>query len=276
MPSESSIKRYTSVMNGINKAKKDGMKDTPGEVLNFVYTKFPNPNSRRTALSALLYFDDKPEYRKAFDEVRIVADEYQKSQIMTVKKQENFMPWKDVMEVLKKVENAYHEDKETLENLVIISLYTLQPPVRLDYAGMSFDKKDTQSDEGNYAVLTGTKKSFVFNDYKTKNVYGKAIVPINKKLALLLKLFITTISPTLSMSRDSLSKRIISIFKKYSGKEMSVLMLRHSFITDFLSKNISETKKEEMAKMMLHSKNVQAFYNVPSQETQQDENSQDE
>jgi hypothetical protein len=103
---------------------------------------------------------------------------------------------------------------------------------------------------------------FVYNDYKTKNVYGKAEIAIDKNLLILLQLYASK-NDSLAMSRDTLSKRVISLFKKYAGKDMSVIMLRRSFITDCLSKNLSENDKERIAKMMLHSKNIQAFYNVP-------------
>lgn len=264
MPTDSSIKRYKSVINVIEKTFKNGeIQASPEEILSFLVTKYPNPNSRRTALSALLHFHDKPEYRKAFAEIRVEAEAHQKSQVMSETKKENFMEWKNVLEVLKKVQSEYHQGKETLENLVILSLYVLQPPVRLDYSDMNFIATDTLSNDWNYAVLTGSSPSFVFNEYKTKSVYGKAILPISKKLLVLLQLFASK-NPKLNISRDTLSKRIIFIFKKYAKKSMSVLMLRHSFITHFLAQNLNETLKEDMARMMLHSKNIQAFYNTPS------------
>jgi hypothetical protein len=263
MPAESTIKRYKSVMNVLEEKFPNGeIKSDPKAILGFLETKYPNPNSRRTSLSALLHFHDKPEYRKAFADIRVIADEHQKSQHMSEEKQENYMEWSEVMKTLKKVRDAYHDGNESLENLLIVSLYTLQPPVRLDYAGMLFTAKDSKSDVGNYAILNGKQPIFVYNDYKTKSVYGKAEIPINKKLLVLLQLYASK-NDSLAMSRDTLSKRVISLFKKYAGKEMSVIMLRRSFITDFLSKNVSENDKESMAKMMLHSKNIQAFYNVP-------------
>jgi hypothetical protein len=263
MPTQSTIDRYNSVMKVLNKKFPNGeIESDPKAILAFLETKYPNPNSRRTSLSALLNAHEKPEYRKACADVRVIADEHQKSQHMSQEKQENYMEWSEVMKTLKKVQDAYYDGNESLENLLIVSLYTLQPPVRLDYAGMSFTAKDSKSDGGNYAILYGKNPMFVYNDYKTKNVYGKAEIAIDKNLLILLQLYASK-NDSLAMSRDTLSKRVISLFKKYAGKEMSVIMLRRSFITDCLSKNLSENEKESIAKMMLHSKNIQAFYNVP-------------
>jgi hypothetical protein len=261
---QSTIKRYESVMKVLKEKFPNGeIESDPKAILAFLETKYPNPNSRRTSLSALYNSYNKPEYMKACADVRVIADEHQKSQHMSQEKQENYMEWLEVMKTLEKIRDAYYDGNESLENLLIVSLYTLQPPVRLDYAGMSFTAKDSKSDVGNYAILNGKQPIFVYNDYKTKNVYGKAEIAINKKLLILLQLYASK-NESLAMSRDNLSKRVISLFKKYAGKEMSVIMLRRSFITDFLSNNVSENDKERMAKMMLHSKNIQAFYNVPA------------
>lgn len=266
MPSELTNLRYKSVMNAVMKEFTSvDIDNNPEEIIDFLEVKYPNPNTRRVALSAMSQFqmntDSFKVYKKALDDIRDEATSYANNQTMPQVKKENFIDWPDVVKTLKKVRKAFLKGNESLENLLLVSLYVLQKPLRLDYAGMLLNKIDNTK---NYAILKGPKKSFFyFNDYKTSQTYGTVIIPINPTLLKLLKEYVKERS-IINVSREMLSKKIIELFKKYSGKAMSVSMLRHSYITDFLKSNPSEEEKERVSKLMLHSKYIQSFYNVPS------------
>ena len=57
------------------------------------------------------------------------------------------------------------------------------------------------------------------------------------------------------------SEFVNNIFKKQTGKNISVNLIRHAFISDYLKKNKSLADRKAISDKMAHSVAVQSFYN---------------
>jgi len=163
-----------------------------------------------------------------------------------------------------------------LQKWVIANLFLNDdnPPTRLDYAPMEiisknqFDKlEEEEQKENNYLVISSrNNKMFSFNEYKTAGKYGQNNVKVGKKLNSVLNIWLkynktdslllnTKLEP---LSSNGLGKEIKKIFFESLGKNISVNMLRHIFLSEKYPNQ--DTEREKDAKKMGHSVNQQAKY----------------
>lgn len=276
--SDGSIKTYKSILsvlykniNNIDKIEeKDDLQDyfckKPKETLKFLDDL--TPSKRKTTLSALVVLCYNNEKAKDIYREQLLddSDKYREEQKkngndMTEKQKENWIDWKDVINIHtqlgKEVNPLFSKEKLTssdfmkLQDYIILSLYVLQDPRRsLDYACMKIKK----SDEGNY--IDG--KNFVFNTYKTANLYGTQKIPINTKLKTILNKWVKInptdyllVSPTTGKCLNvvQINQRLNKIF----GKKIGSNMLRHSYLTSLYDVE----KMNKIATNMGHSTDVQ-------------------
>jgi integrase len=147
---------------------------------------------------------------------------------------------------------------QRLQNFLILSLYVLQPPRRLqDYTEMKL--KNVNKEEDNYI----DKTKFVFNKYKTAKHHGREEVAINPKLKFILNKWVK-LNPHEHMlvsinhsklSSSQLQQRLNGIL----GRKASVNILRHSFLSDKY-KDIDLRDMEQTASDMGHSVNQAMLY----------------
>jgi len=168
------------------------------------------------------------------------------------------------------------EQYNKLLTFVILSLYILQngPRRNIDYQKMNImfnnDNKKKYDDKYNWYDLKN--KVFIFNQYKTKKVYGTQIIDVNPKLSKILQVYFgyhpllkfknidDDDIPLLVKYDGSILNQVNSItnilnkFRPYLGSSM----LRHIVITDKF-KNVEEEKKK-LANEMGHSVSTQNKY----------------
>jgi integrase len=275
---ESSIKTYTSIVSNLYKyiTKENEVGDAVSffnkhskEVL--AYLKDTPNSTRKTKLAALVVLCEKQPcaevYRHQMIKDAVKYNDREKDQEKTESQKEN---WVDQAE-LKSIYNELDKDTrpllskatlkpsefQRLQNFVILSLYVLQPPRRLqDYTEMrlrNFTEKD------NYI----NKTKFVFNKYKTAKFSGREEIPINPKLKFILdkwkKLnpyeYLLVGSTEKKFSSSQLQQRLNSIL----GKKASVNILRHSFLSDKY-KDVDLREMEKDATAMGHSVSQQMRY----------------
>ena len=156
---------------------------------------------------------------------------------------------------------------KTIQDYVIASLYTLQPPVRLDYADTLVVNSDAtkKPDDFNYLENKKDGMRFVFNRYKTDKKYGQVVKDVPKELEEVLRKwlkinnsgdFLLTQNNQDLMGDNALSKNISRIFS-HDGKKLNVNLLRNIFLTDQLG---SQTKEQQLAKDMMNSTDAQKIY----------------
>ena len=183
---------------------------------------------------------------------------------MTAKEKENMLSWSKI----KQIKPTTSHDK------ALVGVYVDMPPRRLDFRIMKLTTTpDDLNDKFNYLVLNnrGVPKSFVFTNYKTASKFGKQEFTIPRGLAVKLKAYITDsglvdgnylFGKTKDTEYVSFSSYVSKIFKKYTGKSLSVNLLRHSYISWFLKKkDLSIADKKAISVKMAHSLHTQQIYN---------------
>ena len=182
---------------------------------------------------------------------------------MTEKEKANMLSWAKIKQI----------KPTTTHDKALVGVYVDIPPRRLDYRIMKLTTTSDDLDENfNYIVCSrGAPKSFIFMNYKTDKTFGRQEFKIPRGLAIKLKAFIADAGLTsghflFGKTKDkpyaSFSTYVTKIFKKYTDKNLSVNLLRHSFISSFLrKKNLSIADKKAVSTAMAHSLTLQEKYN---------------
>ena len=173
---ESTIKTYEAK---IRKLNEDGVALGNGKaVLDYLDSKGLGESAVKAYLSAIKWklAEDGVAFpdllQKQINELYGLQNNRDKSQLMTPKQKENFVPWEDIL-ALKPEKNLVYD------------LYTLQAPVRADYGDMvvSRGKENEDLEDVNEVVVkTRTTSYFVFRKYKTSGTYGTVRIPMNPEL----------------------------------------------------------------------------------------------
>jgi len=203
-------------------------------------------------------------------------DSHEKSE----KQEKNWMPLSDLKKGLKiyqkeikdreikDKENLNKKDMNLLKKYLVVALYTLQPPVRLNYSNMKIinSEKDIEPNK-NYLLVKGrNKKSFVFQEYKTAKTNGRVDKPINKELNSILNLYLKYHKSKYlildakgnPITANGLGKLITSSFE-FTGKKVTLNLLRHVYISSKLDLDAIKASKK-MANDMMHSIGMQEDY----------------
>lgn len=155
-------------------------------------------------------------------------------------------------------ENINKATNHQLRNLMLVGLYSLQPPTRignyLDMQVRSGTGKGLPKDK-NYLLVNDGKFTFVFNKYKTSNSIGQVVLPVEDELLEeLLEKYVETLKGKKPIFIDryqgSITAYLKTITKKIFGVPFSVNTFRHSFLTHFMEGNPSIKDKEKIAKIV--------------------------
>ena len=157
------------------------------------------------------------------------------------------------------------------DDILLYSLYTLQPARRLDYRNVKITNetniKKLEDQSTNYLMISSHPYKFVFNDYKTYKIYGQQVIPVeDKDLNIIIDHHINEKrlrkgDYLFSLLRDKrevikqsvFSKKISDVFYKVYGVPISVRYLRMSWATHFYMSNPSAKQIKEFTYKMAHS-----------------------
>ena len=236
-------------------------------------------SAQKVYLSAIKYELgklDKPnyfprQYQKEIDRLYGKQNEKDEEQELTEKQTSNFVPYDELLAVQHRL--AAKEDKTDRDwkNLLVASLYTLNPPVRADYGSVQVFKKRRQGRTGNELVWGQKDGSyFVMRDYKTKGTYGNVEIRVSPELAAVIDAWFTHLGkiPKFLLGRAITSNALLGEIQdafRSTKKDIGVNLLRHAYITDFFKQPRSIKEKDTLADMMLHSRDRQEKYAVLSQ-----------
>ena len=192
----------------------------------------------------------------------------QKQNKMTDVQRENWIPWKDILGYVDKLKAKYYyifkeekpsrEDILNLQKYVMLCVYTIIPPRRLqDYTLMKV--KNYSKDKDNYYE----KGTFYFRTYKTAKFLGMQKEKVPKNLESLLTKWIKwrgsdhlfTDYYGKEFQSAGMTKALNSIFHP---KRISVNQLRHIYITEKCGPMLKQL--EEVASSMGHSEGQQKLY----------------
>ena len=167
------------------------------------------------------------------------------------------------MEILKEINKKRKLSKEQfnkLLDLIILGLYTLQPPRRnIDYLNMFIINNaynaETYGTAKNFIDLVN--KTFVLNNYKTAGTYKTQIIPINDELFNIIKLyikfrglkesnipFLVDYEENPILESNALTAKLNNIF---DGHKIGSSMLRKMYLTNKYSDVMNEMKEDASA-----------------------------
>lgn len=144
-----------------------------------------------------------------------------------------------------------------ITELIILSLFVLQPPRRiLDYMIMYIVKKLPKQMDTEINYLSLSTNTFYFNNYKTSGTYKTQEVPVSDRLQEILECYIKihplkitakTGIPLLCnyegnpfSTSNQITKILNKIFMRYTGKKISINLLRNIFLTDKFKPQMDE------------------------------------
>lgn len=230
---------------------------------------------RKTILAALVALLGKESksgelYREQMIEDADKYNAQQRKQKKTDVQADNWISQEEVMQIYRQLEkDTKHlfnkpdltmSELQTLQNYVILSVYTLIPPRRLmDYTAFKLRNVNFLTD--NY--MKGN--NFVFNNYKTKNKYGTQEVKIPVRLRNILQKWAKKHSNDFLLFSEKGTplpvSRLTQKLNKIFGKNISVNMLRHIFISDTVLEAAPALEHlDKVAKDMGHSIETQQLY----------------
>ena len=223
-----------------------------------------NKSTEKSTLSALYVLTQNPVYQKRMNQLSKSMHEENKLQKKSEKQQENWMSVKEIQSKYDELHNKVQQifKKKAIADIGVIMDYLLVaflsghlfPPRRnLDYALLKW--KDYDKNVDNYYC----RGKLYFNKYKTSDTYGLAVLKVPKELDTILKKWLKmNPSPYVLISSNEKplsSSQITRMLNKIFGKEVSVNMLRHIYLTNFYQDMPKLSNMETLAATMGH--NVQ-------------------
>ena len=208
------------------------------------------------------------EYRKLQNSNQKVVDETRGQNLKTTRESKNWLDWKDIVN--------FNDPTWNDESRLLHALYTCIPPRRLEYGllrlsrhrsvpeSMKLDKKYnyivTNKNDNPIAIILNRYKTdkkyktytidLLEKDQKPNFVYSK-IRTFAKRLIVGEKIIHNDpIFPTRTGTLyGNFGQRVNEVFAK-TGKNISCDILRHSFITDFLSRNSFNSLDDNALQLM--------------------------
>jgi len=226
-----------------------------------------SPSSMRVVLSTLrkLY----PETKHFMDEMsrrKPIWEGIDTAQTPTERQAEQFIKWDD----LTKWRDANWDSLDEQERL-LLGLYTMMPPVRLDWTPMKIVRtKPRKTEEGyNYLIVRPASMDVLFTAYKTAHKYGPKQFKIPAKLQRVIREYLSTRADNTYLLQDGaglpwtaqrLGASVRRIFQHHHKMDTGVSMLRHSYATKYHAGQRPLKELKGTAEKMLHSPMMSQTY----------------
>jgi integrase len=212
-------------------------------------------------------------YRGKMDALNKEIEDKSKDQELSETEKLKYMEWPQILETVEKIRLAVH-DLESFQDYLIVCLYTLMPPVRLDFAEMRVVQEEPAEHGANYLVwpqggpLGTPKPYFLFTDYKTYKTNGAQRNPLSPELCDVIQEWRTMVDDDylllgangLPIQAWDLGQTLIRIFEKYANKSVGVSILRHSYASWVRRHELTFKQSAELARQMGHSQTMSALY----------------
>lgn len=242
-------------------------------------------NAHRTALASVLrdvegYSKQQEIYSRAATDVfnKEISPSMGEGKLSTTQ-QKNYLPFEKLL-------NARSHYKPGTQGNALISIYTDTPPRRsLDYQVMKVIKKKNKSvtqkyveslknqKDFNFVILDNKNRpmEFIFNNFKTVRSIGSQVVPIPVELSKTLQRYIATaqinngdllFESSRGKPYSNFGELVKKTFKAATGKNITVNLIRHAYITYYLGRKRTVNERKRLAKLMGHDVNTQSLYEV--------------
>jgi hypothetical protein len=220
--------------------------------------------------------------KKVFKLLKEKRDTLALQQTKSVKESNDWIDHSKAIKILDEELNDYLFEPKTetdYRNFMLLNLMLRELPTRLgNFHNVNIiedeplDKIKDLSKDKNYIIANSDDDIyvFVFNKYKTAKYYGTITHLIDNPTNIeLLKHYFETYDPITTflcqsnnkaLSQNAIGKGLSDISKKMFGKMLSVDMIRHIYITNFLKDNPKLKEKMILADLCGHSVETQNLY----------------
>lgn len=276
MVSENTKKQYMRLLARLEKEKVSSDK-----VLDWFERMLVSPTQQKMYLSAVKwkYSEDKKEFPSSLqdhlNELYKQQNARDKEQKLTGGQEAKYVPWKDIIDLQQRLDEQAKTSVKEWREFVVLSLYTLHPPARLNYGTMKV--VDETAGTGNELVWNNSPV-FIFREYKTAKTYGVVEVKLNPAMKRMIQQWFVYLvkRPTYvlgdwEISPSALSDMLSSVVLKHCGKKMGASLFRHSYITDVFPTLKTIKQKDEIARQMMHDRSRQEMYALPDKFEDDDE-----
>lgn len=214
------------------------------------------------------------KYQDKRDELNQQYEDEQTSGKISEKQSKNFVPLKDVVDMINKMGDdlkGFKKKELTAKDKMLLQIYIIfqihvRLPMRNDLSEMeaitkrAYNKLSLENKKAkNYLVVEKGKMFMVLNKFKTSSKYEELRFDVPKDLERLLRSYLKIngmgvlfkSSTGKALSRNQLSQLLIKYSKRYIGKSISTTILRKIILSD----KFGELKKEQekMASITGHS-----------------------
>jgi len=245
------------------------------KIIDVIKKKYTNKNTLSTYINAITSILSR--VREYF------PTQYDKIAQLNIDMSKQYQRGRDTNDAPDKViNNLISFDDEYINKLVsgitnvsdkaLVAVYTIAPPRRIkDYQLMKLTNKkdfDKLDPKYNYIMFENNKPSlFAFYNHKTKGSYPETKINIPDQLANILKTYIDSNSLNNNdylfgrdrtdykqpYSQPKFTELLQKTFLKYTGKKISVDLIRASKSTHLDNQNISLAQRKQIAQDMGHS-----------------------
>lgn len=213
-------------------------------------------SSTRVALSALR--KEYPEDKLFIKEMADRTPKWHKvdeSQEATETQANKFINWDNLL----KFRDEYYEEMTPIQRF-LLSIYTMLPPVRLDYTPMRIvARKPAEYEEGMNYYVRCKAPYFIFHAYKTQKQYGDREVKVPAPLKREIDKYLVEGQQYLledagkPWTEAKLSQSVQKIFMQFHNMKTGVSMIRHAYSTKFHAGQLPLKALKKTAALMLHS-----------------------
>lgn len=299
-PNSGTKESHTKTLNALKKTY--NIDKITKDDIDTIFKSERNINTKKKYLCAIQYYyrenpniDDmlKKHITSCITTLAKESNVIQSSNVMTEKDEINLVSWNTILAVKNALGDYVKACPNKYKLYVLLALYTYIPPRRKsDYYNMHYSnnfelvendkilwvdanktseepiKNALSNDPKNYFGNINGKYYFRFNNHKTAKAYPTQIIEVPDDLKDIILNYITMNKildgdSLLNMTPSKLEYNIITIFKKYINKHITVNTLRHIYVTDYFINRIhKETIHEQkiIALKMAHSKDLQEKY----------------
>jgi len=229
------------------------------------------PNTKKMYLATSLWYvsnNSKNEehcaaLREAKNKLVATIRRTVKRHVLTGTQIDNYMNWSDILNVYEKVKSVRDRSPLAYKTYVLLSLYVKLCPRRLkDYALMRITDSDDNLDK-NYNYYVTHRSCFVFSNYKTKKRYRTQYIGVPDELNAILKEYIEKYKVSgdlLGLTVRAIEMRLLRLFNKHAKKQVSVNILRHSYISWMIDSGKMKGNEFLVSRLMGHSMSMQKDY----------------
>ena len=190
----------------------------------------------------------------------------------TAKQLLNWVQWNEVVQLEKRLRATEYASDDHL----LVAMYSVIEPVRADYGEMHVVIDDKQArkmnkKKANYIHITSVpgRTYFVLHDFKTVKAYGGRFwryIPddlvriISANLEKNPREYLFTNRFNEPFGRTAFIRHVNDGWKRLFGKNVSISMIRHSFISNIDFNRTTPAQLMSISKNMLHSLSTQQLY----------------